>query len=135
MEVELWHPGHERSIVVAPSAGEIVSAITSVRDAESATVGFGDDGEDAEDAEIVEADLIIGVSRGYYTAVAMNGDDWMVLVGDPGAVGEVELNLGGQPAGHSRRQLIGEEDAIAVALELVVTGELDFSRRGWESPG
>ncbi|WP_329520861.1 hypothetical protein [Spirillospora sp. NBC_01491] len=92
-------------------------------------------GDGADAVEILEAGLIIGASRGHHTAVAMNGDDWMVLVGDPGATGEVELNLGGQPAGHPRRRIVSEEDATAVALEFAVTGGLDFSRGAWESPG
>ncbi|WP_327129987.1 Imm1 family immunity protein [Streptomyces sp. NBC_01727] len=132
MEVEHWLPAHEISVVTAISVREVMSAFDAVRRTESATLTFWRHHEDEMPNYEQGLDLIIGVSRGCYMATAADGDgDWLELIGDPCATGEVELVVGGQSAGHPRRQLVTEEDAMAVAVEFTTTGELNFASRQW----
>jgi hypothetical protein len=128
--LENWEPSYERRELSLTDPETLSEAIRSMGDQESTTLTI-----EAERGSLEGGGraLIVGASKGAFTATALLGrDDFYDLVGDPAATGKVLIKLGGQEAPFPRRLLVSVEQAEAAALEFFRAATVDVEGGSWE---
>jgi hypothetical protein len=116
-EVDVSSPFYEKYVLAFETESDVRRLFDILRGVGSATVGFGSQPESTE-----VGDAIVGFSAGWFTITARRGENFYDVVGDPGALGEIDLNLGGQLTGIPSRLLLTEATAFTLVLRYVTTG-------------
>ncbi|HLL67938.1 MAG TPA: hypothetical protein VK453_19820 [Micromonosporaceae bacterium] len=80
-----------------------------------------------------EVELILGITPDGYLLTRSRDGDFEQLIGKPGAQGEIELVLGGQPTPTPRRWLTGRAEVVRI-LGRYVQGSTFPEDLLWEQP-